>query len=77
MVITCWADQESILIDLTMLTCTPKLRCFPAHSRHITIPWLMLAQSVSKLLQSQHRLLPGYSRISLSTSDGKGWRWII
>lgn len=40
-------DHVSIEMDRTKLTLTPKLRCFPAHSRQMSVPWLTLAQPVS------------------------------
>jgi len=69
---TCNGDHVSMKMDRTKLTWTPKLRCFPAQSKQIRVPWLMLPQSVSNDGQSQHLWLPGYSLISRSTPSGNG-----
>ena len=68
---TCCFVQVSMWMERTKLTCTPKLRWRPAHSRQINVPWLTLPQSVSNEGQSAHFWLPSKYDISFNTEAGK------
>ena len=54
--------QQHTSPQLALLTCTPRRRCTPEHSMHMSWPKLREAQSGSAAPQSQHAALPGTAR---------------
>mmetsp|Transcript_34079 Transcript_34079/g.84991 ORF Transcript_34079/g.84991 Transcript_34079/m.84991 type:complete len:293 (+) Transcript_34079:172-1050(+) len=69
MALTCSTVQSSSLKLSTLLTCTPSLRCTPAHSRHSTTPRFDEAHTGGlPAVQSAQITLPGTRMITASLS---------
>jgi len=65
MSLICLSVHESIVIERTKETCTPRPRCCPLHSRHINTPYDTLAHCGFGAEQSTHNCPQPVARVQI------------